>query len=168
MSKVYFDRKFNAKGDAPLSSMMESTTNPKVMKMEGEEIGACSLACNTSRVEGCARALGWSNKLHQASQLLTWTCINQATSWLVRSWNIFCRNPCLGLTRRDKKEAWEAHLIFLGVWESVRKWTFTLPSEFPLWELESLWTPESLGNNCRGQNPLDWKVFLYHWKNTKT
>jgi hypothetical protein len=54
------------------------------------------------------------------------------------------------------------------VWESVRKWTLTLPSEPPLWKLESQWTPKSLGSDCRGQNPLDWKVFLYHWKNTKT
>jgi hypothetical protein len=35
------------------------------------------------------------------------------------------------------------------------KWTFTLPSELPFWELESRWTPESLENNYRGQNPLD-------------
>ncbi len=34
----------------------------------------------------------------------------------------------------------------------------TLPSELPLWELESRWTPESLESDCRGQNPLDWKV----------
>ncbi len=42
--------------------------------------------------------------------------------------------------------------------ESVREWTFTLPSELPLWELESRWTLESLGSSCRGQNPLDWRV----------
>jgi hypothetical protein len=34
----------------------------------------------------------------------------------------------------------------------------TLPSEFPLWELESQWTPESLEINYKGQNPLDWRV----------
>jgi hypothetical protein len=32
--------------------------------------------------------------------------------------------------------------------------TSTLPSELPLWELESQWTPEFLKNNCRGQNSL--------------
>ncbi len=42
---------------------------------------------------------------------------------------------------------------------NVREWTFTLPREFPLWELESLWTPESSESNFRGQNPLDWNVF---------
>ncbi len=44
------------------------------------------------------------------------------------------------------------------MWESVKEWTSTLPSELSLWELESQWTPESLENDCRGQNPLDWKV----------
>jgi hypothetical protein len=34
----------------------------------------------------------------------------------------------------------------------------TLPSELPLWELESLWTPEFSESHCKGQNPLDWKV----------
>jgi len=37
------------------------------------------------------------------------------------------------------------------------EWTSTLPSELPLWELESQWTPESSKNNCKGQNSLDWK-----------
>jgi len=40
----------------------------------------------------------------------------------------------------------------------VREWTFTLPSELPLWELESWWAPKFSKSNCRGQNPLDWKV----------
>jgi hypothetical protein len=40
----------------------------------------------------------------------------------------------------------------------VKEWTFTLPSELPLWELESQWTPESLEGDCRGQNLLDWRV----------
>jgi hypothetical protein len=44
--------------------------------------------------------------------------------------------PRQGLARmRDKKEAREVHLIVSGVQESVREWTFTLPSEFPFWEL---------------------------------
>jgi hypothetical protein len=45
-----------------------------------------------------------------------------------------------------------------GVWENVREWTSTLPSELPLWELESWWILESLENDYRGQNPLDWKI----------
>jgi len=32
------------------------------------------------------------------------------------------------------------------------------PNELPLWELESWWTIESSEKNCRGQNPLDWRV----------
>ncbi len=45
--------------DAPLSSLMDSTTNPRVKTTKGEGIGARSLAHNISRVEGCARAPGW-------------------------------------------------------------------------------------------------------------
>jgi hypothetical protein len=40
----------------------------------------------------------------------------------------------------------------------VREWILTLPSELPLWELESRWTPKSLEKNYRGQNPLDSKI----------
>jgi len=36
---------------------MDSTTNPKVKTME-EGVRACSLACSTLRVKGCAGALG--------------------------------------------------------------------------------------------------------------
>jgi len=38
---------------------MDSTTNPKVKAMEGERVGACSVARNTSGVEGRVRASGW-------------------------------------------------------------------------------------------------------------
>jgi hypothetical protein len=34
--------------------------------------------------------------------------------------------------------------MLLGVWESVKEWTPTLPSELPLWKLESWWTPKFL------------------------
>ncbi len=40
----------------------------------------------------------------------------------------------------------------------MREWTFTLPSELPLQELESWWTLESSKNNYKGQKPLDWRV----------
>jgi len=43
--------------DAPPSSLMESTASPKMNTMEGEGIGAHSLACNTSGVEVCVGAL---------------------------------------------------------------------------------------------------------------
>jgi hypothetical protein len=55
-----------------------------------------------------------------------------------------------------KREAQESPLMFPGVQESVREWTLTLPSGLPLWELESQWTPKSLENDFRSQNPLDW------------
>jgi hypothetical protein len=42
--------------------------------------------------------------------------------------------------------------------KSVREWTPTLPSELPLWELESRWTLKFLENNYKGQNPLDWRI----------
>jgi hypothetical protein len=67
--------------------------------------------------------------------------------------------PKQGLARmRDKREAREAHLILLGVQESVREWTLTLPNELPLWELESWWSPKFSESNFRGQNPLNWRL----------
>jgi hypothetical protein len=40
--------------------------------------------------------------------------------------------------------------MFPEVWENVKEWTFTFPSDLP--------TPKSSENDCRGQKPLDWKV----------
>ncbi len=45
--------------NAPSSSLMDSTLSPKMKTMEGEGVGGCSLACNTSRVEGRAKAPRW-------------------------------------------------------------------------------------------------------------
>jgi hypothetical protein len=67
--------------------------------------------------------------------------------------------PKQGLTKlRAKCEVRESHIMLPRVWESVREWIPTLPSELPLWELESQWTLESSKSNCRGQNPLNWSV----------
>jgi L-rhamnose isomerase len=44
------------------------------------------------------------------------------------------------------------------MWENVKEWTSTLPSELPLWELESRWTPKFLESDCKGQNLLDWGI----------
>jgi hypothetical protein len=52
----------------------------------------------------------------------------------------------------------ESHFMLIGVLESVREWTPTLPNELSLWELESQWTFESSEGDYRGQNSLDWKV----------
>jgi hypothetical protein len=59
---------------------------------------------------------------------------------------------------RAKREARESRLMLLRVWESVREWTFTFPSELPLWELESKWISKFLESDCRGQKPLDYGV----------
>jgi hypothetical protein len=80
---------------------------------------------------------------------------------------VICRNPSLGLATKARAcegvgQEWGLRVTFhalksMGVWASVREWTPTLPSELPLWELESRWTLESSKSDCRGQNPLDWK-----------
>jgi hypothetical protein len=44
--------------DTPPSSLMDSTTSPKVKTMEEERVGACSLAHNTLGVEGHVGAPG--------------------------------------------------------------------------------------------------------------
>jgi hypothetical protein len=71
---------------------------------------------------------------------------------------LYCCNPSLGLVTkvRDCKGAGQEGSS--GVWESVREWTLTFPSELPFWELESQWTPKSSKSNCGGQNPLSWNV----------
>jgi hypothetical protein len=45
--------------DAPPSSLMDSTTSPKVKTLEGEGVGVRSLVRSTSVVEGCAEVPGW-------------------------------------------------------------------------------------------------------------
>jgi hypothetical protein len=68
-----------------------------------------------------------------------------------------CRNPSLGLAtkaRPCKGAGQEEPRECRRVWE----WTLTFRSELPFWELESWWTPESLESDCKGQNPLHWRV----------
>jgi hypothetical protein len=71
--------------DAPPDSLMDSTMNPKVKTVEGEEIGARSLA--RSILGG--RAVCWSSGMgiRKSDKKInyTWTCTNQTTSWLVHS-----------------------------------------------------------------------------------
>ncbi len=45
--------------DTPPNSLIDSITSPKVKTTKGEWIGTCSLAHNTSGVEGHVRAPGW-------------------------------------------------------------------------------------------------------------
>ncbi len=51
------------------------------------------------------------------------------------------------------------HILLPRMQKSGRKWTLTLPRQLSLGELESIRTPKSLRSNCKGQNPLDWRVF---------
>jgi hypothetical protein len=44
--------------DAPLNSLIDSIASPKVKTLEGNWVRVRSLAYDTLRVEGCARALG--------------------------------------------------------------------------------------------------------------
>jgi hypothetical protein len=64
--------------------------------------------------------------------------------------------PKQGLVKvQAKSDARGSHFMLLGVWENVKEWTTTLPSELPLWELDFRWTSKSSKCNYRGQNPLD-------------
>ncbi len=40
------------------------------------------------------------------------------------------------------------------MWRSMREWTFTLPRQLPLWEMESRWTSETSENSFRGQTSM--------------
>jgi hypothetical protein len=77
-----------------------------------------------------------------------------------------CRNPNLGnMTKvracKGASQEWaeESHFMLPGVQERVREWTPTLPSDLPLWELESQWTFKFSEGNFRSQNSLDWNIF---------
>jgi hypothetical protein len=54
--------------------------------------------------------------------------------------------------------------MFPRVQESVTEWTRVLPSELPLWELESQWTFEFPEGDCKSQNSLDWRVLYINRK----
>ncbi len=74
-----------------------------------------------------------------------------------------CLNPSLGLTTKARayKGAGQenspgvAHHALGSVGECEGMNPHTPKKELPLWELESLWTPESSESNCKGQKPLD-------------
>jgi hypothetical protein len=52
----------------------------------------------------------------------------------------------------------------LGSAKSVREWTLTLPSELPLWELESQMDSRIFIMRFQGSKPIGSKSSLYHWK----
>ncbi len=59
LGKFFVKKSAHISIDAPPSSLMDSTTSPKVKTMKGKKVGAHSLARSTSGVEGCAKAWGW-------------------------------------------------------------------------------------------------------------
>jgi len=61
---------------------MDSTKSPKVKTTKGERVGARSLACNTSKVKGCARAPGWGLGT-LTSDLITYKDLNKPNNKLV-------------------------------------------------------------------------------------
>ncbi len=65
-----------------------------------------------------------------------------------------CRNPSLGLATKAKACKGTGQEECGKVW----KWRFSLPNEFPFWELESQWTLELLESDYGGQNTLHWRV----------
>ncbi len=77
----------------------------------------------------------------------------------------YYRNPSLGLATKTRAhkgagQKWSPGVTFhaprsVGECEGMN---FTLPSEFPLWELDFRWTFNSLEGDCKGQNSLDWRV----------
>ncbi len=88
--------------NAPLSSLMDSTTSPKVKTTEGKGVGARCLVHNTSRVEGCAGAPRWDQDKRQVVQLFTWTYTNQTISQLVHSGSTFSARTNHGQTWTHK------------------------------------------------------------------
>jgi len=122
----------------------------------------CKCCCASSLLT-CGFWRLWLDGLHICGM-----CVYRGTSPLMKhnsTISIFCHNPSLGLATKarvckgaSQEGARESHFMLLGVQESVREWTLTLPNELPFWELESQWTSESLEGDYRGQNSLDWKV----------
>jgi hypothetical protein len=62
--------------------------SPKVTTTKGKGVGACSLARNTSRVEGCAKALGWGLG-RWTSKSIIHTNLHKPNDNFVSAWNPF-------------------------------------------------------------------------------
>ncbi len=61
---------------------MDSTANPKVTIVEGEGVGARSLACSTSEVEGRVGALRWGLR-RLTSKSITYPNLHKPNNKLV-------------------------------------------------------------------------------------
>ncbi len=74
--------------DAPPSSLIDSTTSPKVKTTKGQEIGACSLTRNTSKVEGHVGTPRWGLGQVTNGSIICMD-LHKQTNWLVHSHSIF-------------------------------------------------------------------------------
>jgi hypothetical protein len=86
-----------------------------------------------------------------------------------KDWN--CHDPSLGLATKPRGCKVAGQEGDLGVTlhaprsaKSVREWTLTLPSELPLWELESRMGSRIFKAWLQGSKPIGLKSSLYHWK----
>jgi hypothetical protein len=80
--------------DAPPSSLMDLTMNPKVTIAEGEGVGARSLTCSTSGVEGCVGDSKWGLR-RLTSKSITHTDLHKSNNKLVSAelQRFWCTNP---------------------------------------------------------------------------
>jgi hypothetical protein len=76
--------------------------------------------------------------LHTIPKSKEWFCCNHNFGFVAKA------RACEGA---DQKWSPRVTFMFSGVWKSVREWT-----------PHSQWTFESLENDHRGQNPLDWDI----------
>ncbi len=117
--------------------------------------------CNSNKncVISWSTPWGW---FHPYNNKIIWM-LTLTYKWHPSSMCQHCHDPSLRITTKAK--IWkgasrecnpEITFVLLGVRESVREWTHTFPSGFPLWELDFRWTFEFLGSNLKGKNSLDW------------
>jgi hypothetical protein len=105
--------------------------------------------------------------LHPSNNLRTWCHLLsfRIDDWLWK-WKWMKKNTyhdpnfrLMTKARAWKDMGWKCNprvtFTLLAMRESVKEWTHTFPNGLPLWELESLWTSESLEMDLRGQNSLD-------------
>jgi hypothetical protein len=108
-------------------------------------------------------ALDWSCHFGCDTFSRLWSC-----KVMIMSFNMYvymCYNLSFGLATKARAfkvagQEWSPIVTFhapksVGKCEGMNP---TLPNEFPLWELESQWTFESLEGDCKGQNSMDIRV----------
>jgi hypothetical protein len=117
--------------------------------------------------KGACWSFGMGTKKSDKHQLLTWTCTNQTTSWLMHSLNTFDVKTSHGQTRTHKThhsldlgESTTFPLIvyFVPLLEAHIQMAFCLRT--PKWESRnSLWGPHNFA--CRAPIEMRFKKKLY-------